>query len=102
VSWWPIVALAVGAYAFKAIGLLAFDARPPSPRALRALRLLPPALLGALIVVQTVADGEALTVDARLAGVGVAALVAVTWRRAPFLVVLVVAAAVTAAVRAVG
>ncbi|WP_229022809.1 AzlD domain-containing protein [Actinomarinicola tropica] len=97
-SWWTVGVMAVGAYAFKAIGLFAFDARPPSPKVLEALRLLPPALLGALIVVQTVATGEQLVVDARLAGVLAGGYAA--WRKAPFVVVLVVAAAVTAGVRA--
>lgn len=97
-SWWLIGALAVGAYAFKAIGLLAFDARPPSPRLVQALALLPPALLGALIVTQTVAVGTSVQIDARAAGVVAGGIVA--WRRAPFLVVLVVAAGVTALVRA--
>jgi branched-subunit amino acid transport protein len=69
VSWWTVLGLAAGAYGFKALGLFAFDARPPSPKVLEALRLLPPALLGALIVVQTVVVDEALVVDARLAGV---------------------------------
>lgn len=98
-SWWTLFALAAGAYGFKVLGLLAFDARPPSPRVLDALRLLPPALLGALIVVQTMATGEQLVVDARLAGVAAGGYAA--WRKAPFLAVLLVAAAVTAAVRAV-
>lgn len=101
-SWWVIVALAVGAYAFKAIGLLAFDARPPSPRVVGVLSLLPPALLGALIVTQTVAVDTSIVLDARAAGVGAGAVVAIVWRRAPFLVVLVVAAGVTALVRAIG
>ena len=98
-SWWTIGALAAGAYAFKAIGLLAFAGHQPSARRVAALRLLPPALLGGLIVVQTVAVGTSLVVDARLAGVLAGAAVA-TWRRAPFLLVLVVAAATTALVRA--
>lgn len=97
-SWWTIIGLAAGAYGFKALGLFAFDARPPSPRLLEALRLLPPALLGALVVVQTVALGDELVVDARLAGVAAGGYAA--WRKAPFVVVLVVAAAVTAGVRA--
>ena len=97
-SWWVIAALAVGAYGFKAIGLLAFDARPPSPRIVAALALLPPALLGALIVVQTVAVDTSITLDARAVGVAAGAMAA--WRKAPFIVVLVVAAAATAAVRA--
>lgn len=97
-SWWTIAALAAGAYGFKVGGLLAFDARAPSERVLATLRLLPPALLGALVVVQTLATGETLVVDARAAGVAAGAYAA--WRKAPFVVVLVVAAAVTAGVRA--
>jgi branched-subunit amino acid transport protein len=93
-----VIALAAGAYAFKAIGLLAFDAKAPSPRVVRALGLLPPALLGAFIVVQTLAAGTTISIDARSAGVAAGAIVA--WRRAPFVVVLVVAAGVTALVRA--
>ncbi|HSL57462.1 MAG TPA: AzlD domain-containing protein [Acidimicrobiales bacterium] len=98
-SWWLILALAAGAYLFKAVGLLAFDARPPSPAVLRFLRLLPPALLAGLVVVQTLAVDEAIVVDARAAGVAAGAIAA--WRRAPFLVVIGLAAAVTAALRAV-
>lgn len=98
-SWGTIALLAAGAYAFKAIGLFAFDARPPSPRILDVLRLLPAALLGALIVVQTFAVGESLQLDARALGVAAGGFAA--WRRAPFVVVLVVAAGVTAATRAI-
>lgn len=65
--------------------------------AVRIGQLLPPALLAALVVSQTVVTGTSLTVDARLAGV-LAGAVAV-WRRAPFWLVLIVAATVTAVVR---
>ena len=99
-SWWLLVALAAGAYGFKAVGLLAFDARPPSPAVLRPLRLLPPAILAGLVVVQTFAADGTLVLDARAAGVAAGAVLA--WRRAPFLVVIVGAAAVTAGVRALG
>jgi branched-subunit amino acid transport protein AzlD len=99
VSWATLAVLVVGAYGFKVLGLFAFDARPPSPRVLDVLRLLPAALLGALIVVQTFAVGESLQIDARAAGVAAGGFAA--WRRAPFVVVLVVAAGVTAAIRAV-
>ena len=51
---------------------------------------LPVALLSALVVVEAVAQGRHLQVDrARLAGVAVAAVA--VWRRAPFLVVVVLA-----------
>jgi branched-subunit amino acid transport protein AzlD len=99
VSWATLAVLVVGAYGFKVLGLSAFDARPPSTRVLDVLRLLPAALLGALIVVQTFAVGESVQIDARAAGVAAGGFAA--WRRAPFVVVLVVAAGVTAAIRAV-
>jgi hypothetical protein len=55
------------------------------------------ALLAALVAVQVVADGQALVVDARLVGLGVA-VVALLFR-APFLVVVLLAAAAAALVR---
>jgi hypothetical protein len=58
------------------------------------------ALLSALIGIWTLVDGSTITLDARVPGV-LAALVALLLR-APFLVVIVTAAAVTAIVRALG
>ena len=64
----------------------------------RAAALLPVALLAALVAVQTLADNRSVVVDARVAGVAVAAgLLAV---RAPFLVVILAAAATAAGLRA--
>ena len=63
----------------------------------RCLALIPAALLAALIVNDTFADGQDLVIDARAAGVAAAALA--TWRRAPLIVVIVIGAAVTATVR---
>ena len=64
-----------------------------------ATALIPPALLSALVVVQTFGDGTSLVIDARAAGLVVGCLA--VWRRAPFLVVVVLAAGTTAAVRAI-
>jgi predicted branched-subunit amino acid permease len=64
------------------------------------LALIPAALIAALIVNDTFADGNELVLDARAAGVAVAAVAA--WRRAPLIVVIVVGAAVTATVRQLG
>ena len=70
-------------------------------RAIAVLVVAPwPALLSALIGIWTFVDGQAIGMDARVPGV-LAALVALLLR-APFLVVIVTAAAVTAAVRALG
>ena len=99
-SWGALLALAAGAYALKAVGPLALAGRTVPPALTRVVALLAVPLLAALVVVQTVGDGERLVVDARLPAL-VAAAVAV-WRGAPFLVVVLLAAAVAAGLRAVG
>ena len=58
---------------------------------------LPAALLAALTLVSTVGSGASISIDARLVGVVVAGVA--LWRRAPFVVVVMVAAAATALVR---
>jgi uncharacterized membrane protein len=99
-SWGAIAVLAVGAYAFKALGLLVLGGREVTVRMQPLVALLPAALFTALIVQQTVVrDGE-LVLDARIVGVAAAALAA--WRRAPFVAVVLIAMAVTALVRAIG
>lgn len=97
-SWWFIFALAAGCYGCKVVGLVVFGGRTLPPIAGRCLALIPAAMISALIVLNTFANGHDLTVDARAAGVGAAVVAA--WRKAPFIVVIVVGAAVTAVVRA--
>jgi branched-subunit amino acid transport protein len=96
-NWALILALAAGAYAFKATGLVLLGGRVLPERLVRCVALLPAALLAALIVTGTFADGQSLVLDARAGGVGVAALAA--WRGLPFPIVIVLAAAVTAFLR---
>jgi hypothetical protein len=98
VSWTAILALAAGAYGFKVLGTVVLGGRPLPAPLVRCVALLPAALVSALIVVSTFGDGRALVVDARAAGVAVGAIAA--WRRLPFPVVIVLAAAVTATIRA--
>lgn len=99
-TWTTVLLLSAGAYAFKALGLLALDRREVPPPVLRFVGLLPPALLTALIVVQTLGQGDgSLVLDARAAGLAVAGMA--VWLRAPFLVVMVGGAAATALLRAV-
>ncbi len=97
-SWWVILVLAAGAYGFKAAGLVLLGGRALPGRLVHCVALLPAALLCALIVVGTFAVDRSLVLDARAAGVGVAAVAA--WKGAPFPVVIVAAAVVTAALRA--
>jgi hypothetical protein len=58
------------------------------------------ALLAGLFATQTAAAGHGLVIDARLAAVAVAAVA--LWRKAPFIVVVVLAAMVAAGLRALG
>ena len=79
--------------------------RAPSRCPLQALRPrwlagLAPSLLTALVATATLAKGQALGLDARAVGVAVAGLALVF--RAPTLVVVVLAAAATAAGRFLG
>lgn len=93
-SWAALFALAAGSYALKAVGPMLVGDRELSTEISRLLALVAVPLLAALIAVQTFADGRTLTIDARAPALAVAAVL--VWRRAPFLVV-VIAAAVTAA-----
>jgi branched chain amino acid efflux pump len=63
----------------------------------RVADMIPVALLAALVAVQVFADGTRLTVDARAAGL--AAAVVALLLRAPFLVVVFVAALAAAVLR---
>lgn len=98
-SWTLVLVLAAGAYACKALGFFVLGRRPLPPAVERCLLLIPAAVVSALVVKDTFTLGQDLVLDARAAGVAVATVA--VWRRAPFVVVIVVAAAVTALVRAV-
>ena len=70
------------------------------PLVQRAAGMLPIGLLAALLSVQTFVGGQGVVVDARVAGVAVAAVALVF--RAPFLVVVLLAAGTAALLRALG
>ncbi len=98
--WQAVLLAAVICVALKAVGYLLPARFVEAPRPARIADLLTVALLGALVAVQTVADGQSLVVDARVpALLAAGGLLAV---RAPFLVVVVAAAAVAALLRLLG
>jgi uncharacterized membrane protein len=100
VSDWIWIALtAAGCYLLKVAGLSVPPERLASDRVRRVALVVPPAFFGALVTAQTVAGGSELVVDPRLAGLAGAAVALLL--RAPFLVVLAVAAIVTGVVRSV-
>jgi len=97
--WATILITAGGCYALKLAGLSVPQAVLDHPLVERVADLLPVALLSALVAVQVFTDGPTLTIDARVVGLGVAVVALVL--RAPFLVVVLLAAAATALVRLV-
>lgn len=97
-SWAAILVLAVGTYAMKAVGPVMLGRRVVPMRVQRLFLMLAVALLAALIALSTLADGARLTFDVPLvAGVSAAGLA--VWRRAPFVVVVILGAAVAAGLR---
>jgi branched-subunit amino acid transport protein len=96
--WAAVLVTAAGCYLLKLVGL-SVPERVLSSRLVRAVTaLLPVALLAALAVVQTFGSGRSLHPDARAAGLAFAVLALVA--RAPFIAVVVGAAAVAALIRA--
>jgi uncharacterized membrane protein len=95
--WLTIVLVAVASAAIKAAGPLLLGDRQLGPRATVVVASLGPALLTALVLVDTITAGRRLVVDARLAGVAAAGVALLM--RAPMLLVLAVAVATTALVR---
>ncbi|MEU1281781.1 AzlD domain-containing protein [Streptomyces sp. NPDC005805] len=98
--WIAIAATAVGCYLVKLVGLLVPAHTLERPLVQKLAALLPVALLAALTAQQTFGTGQSLVLDARAAGIAAAAVALVL--RAPFLVVVAAAVAVTAGVRALG
>lgn len=100
-TWVAVLVTAAGCYGLKVAGLTVPSRLLASPRVRRFAELVPVALLAALATVQSATSGHAIDLDpARLAGVGAA--LAALLLRAPFLVVIVVAAGTAAALRAAG
>jgi hypothetical protein len=95
--WVTIAALALATAGLKLAGPLSLGGRPLPAEALGVVELLASALLAALVVVETFGNGRSLVLDARVLGAAFAVLAA--WQRAPMIVVVLGAAAVTAVAR---
>jgi branched-subunit amino acid transport protein len=97
--WVVVLGLLVGTVAIKAAGPLTVGGRELPERVLAVVSLVAPALVAALVVYETFSaeDGAGLVLDARVVGLGAAALAA--WARLPMLAVIVLAAAATALTR---
>jgi len=99
-TWVAVVLASAVCFATKLIGHRVPEHWLAHPRVARIASLVTVALLAALVAVQTFTAGAQVLIDARLAAVAVAAVALAL--RAPFIVVVVLAAVTAAALRAVG
>ena len=96
-TWGVVAVLAVGVYGQRALGMALIDPNRISVRSRQVLAMVPLSILCAVTALQTLSSQGALVLDARVAGIVAAA--ALSWKRAPMFLVVVAAAAITAAVR---
>lgn len=95
-----ILALVVAVWGQRLLGgFVVGPALARRPGTARVMGLLPAAVVMAVVVQLSMAEGRTIVLDERMAGMAVAA--ALVWRRAPFLAVVVAAAATTAGLRAI-
>ncbi len=96
--WAAILGASLGCFLLKLAGWSLPARWLEQERLQRAAVLLPVPLLAALVVVQAFGGDRALVLDARAAGLAVA--LGLVLLRAPFLVIVLAAAATAAALRA--
>lgn len=93
--WVGLVATSAIAFLLKYLGHNVPEKWLSHPRVLKINALIPIALLSALVAVQTFTNGKELVIDQRLAGLAVAVIALIL--RAPFALVVMSAAATSAA-----
>ena len=96
-SWTFILSLAAVAYGFKLLGAVIFGQRSMPLAVQRCLLLIPAALLSALIAKDVFTSGREIVLDARVTGLVVAAVL--SWRKAPFAVIVFAGVGSTALLR---
>ena len=95
--WAGVLVASLSCYVLKLAGLSLPESWLQDPRVQRTVPLIPIALLASLVATQTFSTGRHLVLDFRAAALVVAVLAVVL--RAPFLVVVAVAAATAALLR---
>lgn len=99
-NWPAVLTLAAGTYLMRLAGLVLRDRVGVPARVERYVDLGATALLVALVATAALTDGDGFAGWARPAGVAVGAVLA--WRKVPFVLVVVLAAATTAVLRHLG
>lgn len=95
--WVVVIAVSALTVAIKAAGPVLLGGRSLPAPAMGMLTLLAPALLCALVATAAFGADRRIVLDARAAGLAVAAVA--IWRRAPPLLVVILAAMTTALLR---
>jgi hypothetical protein len=99
-GWLAVVCVGAATIVIKGAGPLLLGGRDLPPRLLEVVSLFAPALLSALVATLTLGSGHALKLDAR--SVGVLAAAGALALRAPTILVVALAAAVTVGARMIG
>ena len=95
--WLVVAVVGLATVAFKAAGPVLVGRRELPPRLQACVELLAPVMLTALVVTQTFGGDEDVQIDARVVGVGAAAMAIAL--RAHVMVAMAIAALVTALLR---
>ena len=95
--WLVVAVVGLATVAFKAAGPVLVGRRELPPRLQACVELLAPVMLTALVVTQTLGGDEEVQIDARVVGVGAAAIALAL--RAHIIVAMAIAALVTALLR---
>lgn len=98
-SWLALAVFSVGNIFTRAIGMFVLGGRvKPNAKWTKLVGLVPISVVAAVFAVQTFSSRDQIVFDSRILGVGAASFA--VWRKAPMVVVVLVAAGVTAGARA--
>jgi branched-subunit amino acid transport protein len=96
-AWLVVAVVGVATMILRAVGPVFLGGRDLPAPVMAVVRLLAPAVLAALVVVQVFAGDREIVVDERLVGLAAAAVALVL--RAPLIIVVVIAAVAAALTR---
>lgn len=98
--WITVLGASLGCYLLKILGVAIPKHFLERPLVNEITKLLPIALLSAIVAIQTLGQNQGLAIDARLPALG-ASIIALRFK-APFVMVVVIAAVVAAGLRYFG
>lgn len=98
--WGWVLAASLIAFATKLVGYLLPTRWVERPRVMQLTSAMTIGLLSSLVILNAVGSGQSLVLDARLVALAVAGIA--LWRRAPYLVVVLLGAVAAAVARLAG